>query len=104
MGKKRGEKGKETRKIFASGCGYTVDYAAWRPRPRERVRFFSRKNGFSMSVNSVAETAQSRLTRAPRPLENTTKGRGGKKKKRINFNREKVERNNERDTRSWCMK
>ena len=24
------------------------------PRPRERVRFFSRKNGFSMSVNSVA--------------------------------------------------
>lgn len=28
----------------------------------------------------------------------------GKKKKRINFNREKVERNNERDTRSWCMK
>lgn len=28
----------------------------------------------------------------------------GKGKKRINFNREKVERNNERDTRSWCMK
>lgn len=37
-------------------------------------------------------------------IHNTTKGRGGKKKKRINFNREKVERNNERDTRSWCMK
>lgn len=48
----------------------------WRPRPRERVRFFSRKNGFSMSVNSVAETAQSRLTRAPRPLENTTRRDG----------------------------
>lgn len=30
-----------------------------------------------MSVNSVAETAQSRLTRAPWPLENTTK-RGGR--------------------------
>lgn len=49
----------------------------WRSRPRERVRFFSRKNGFSMSMNSVAETAQSRLTRAPRPLENTTRGGWG---------------------------
>lgn len=73
---KREEKEKRNTQDFPRWDAGTRWITTWRPRPRERVRFFSRKNGFSMSVNSVAETAQSRLTRAPRPLENTTRGMG----------------------------